>query len=201
MPSAWKPHIIVMRIAEPSTIAASITWPWPERPDSTSAARDAERHEHPAAAEVADDVDRRRGLRARAAEVRERAAERDVVDVVAGGLRVRAVLAPAGHAAVDELRVAGEADVGPDAEPLGHAGPEALDERVGLLDEREHGLDAVGRLEVDADRAPAPVQDLEVRLRRVAADGAGAVDPDDLGAHVRQHHRGERARARSRRSR
>ena len=51
-----------------------------------------------AAAEVADQVDRRRRLAARAAEVRERAGERDVVDVVAGGLRQRTVLAPAGHA-------------------------------------------------------------------------------------------------------
>ena len=107
-------------------------------------ARDAERHEHPAATEVTDDVDRRRRLRARATEVRERATERDVVDVVTRGLRVRTVLAPAGHAPVDELRVPGEAGVRSDAEPLGDARPEPLDERVGLLDEREHGLDAVG---------------------------------------------------------
>ena len=144
MPSAWKPHIIVMSIAEPSTIAASITWPWPERPASTSAHATPNAMQHAAATEVADDVDRRRRLRAGPPEVRERAAERDVVDVVPGGLRVRTVLAPAGHAAVDELRVPGEAGVGPDAEPLGHAGPEALDERIGLLDEREHRLDPVG---------------------------------------------------------
>ena len=127
-------------------------------PRFEDAAHDAERHEHPAAAEVADEVDRRRRLAALAAEVRERAGERDVVDVVARGLRHRAVLAPAGHAAVDELRVAGEAHVGAEAEPLGDAGPEALDERVGLLDEPQHRLDAVGLLEVDADRAPAAVE-------------------------------------------
>ena len=113
------------------------------------------------------------GFAARATEVRERAGERDVVDVVAGGLRHRTVLAPAGHAAVDELRVAGEARVGAEAEPLGDAGPEALDQRVGLLDEREHRLDAVGLLQVDADRAPAAVQDLEVRL----VDGSPPTDP------------------------
>ncbi len=81
-----------------------------------------------------------------------------------GGLRHRAVLAPAGHAPVHELRVAGETHVGAEAEPLGDAGPEALDERVGPLDEPQHGLDAVGVLEVDADRAPAAVERLEVRL-------------------------------------
>ena len=45
---------------------------------------------------------------ARAAERVQRARQRDVVDVVAGFLRHRAVLAPAGHAAVDEPGVVGE---------------------------------------------------------------------------------------------
>ena len=85
------------------------------------------------------------GLLPVATEVRERAGERDVVDVVAGRVRERPVLAPAGHAAVHEPRVAGEADVGPEAEALGDAGPEALDQRVGRLDEPQHRLDAFGR--------------------------------------------------------
>ena len=148
----------------PSTIATSITWPLPDARASRMPHTDAERHEHAAAAEVADEVDRRRGLAAVAAEVRERAGERDVVDVVARGLRHRAVLAPAGHAPVHELRVAREAHVGTEAEPLGHAGPEALEQRVGLLDEPQHELDAFGVLQVDADRAAPAVQRLEVRL-------------------------------------
>ena len=80
----------------------------------------------------------------------ERAGERDVVDVVARGLCQRTVLAPTGHAAEDEARVAGQALVGPETEALHDAGPEPLDQRVGLLDEAEHGGDAVGVLEVDA---------------------------------------------------
>ena len=113
-----------------------------------------------------------------------------------GGLRHRTVLAPARHASVDELRVAGEARVGTEAEPLGDAGPEALEQRVGALDEPQHELDAVGVLQVDADRAAAAVQRLEVRLvelRRV--DLLRAVDADDVGAHVRQQHPGERPRS------
>ena len=107
---------------------------------------------------------------------------------------VGTVLAPAGHAAVDEPRVAGEAHVGTDAEPLGDAGPEPLDQRVGPLDQAQHGLDALGVLEVDADRAPAPVEDVGRRRRRVAARHvAGAVDADDVGAHVGEHHGAERA--------
>ena len=108
------------------------------------------------------------GLLAGPAEVRERAGERDVVDVVARGLRHRTVLAPPGHAPVDELRVAGEAHVGAEAEALGHAGPEALEQRVGALDELQHELDALGVLQVDADRAAAAVQRLEVRPCRTA---------------------------------
>ena len=87
--------------------------------------------------------------------------------------RVRAVLAPAGHAAVHELRVAGEADVGADAEALHDARAEALDERVGLLDEVEQRRHAVGVLEVDADGAPAAV----ARRRRAARRVAGRARP------------------------
>ena len=94
---------------------------------------DAEREQHAAAAEVADEVERRQRRLALAADVRERARERDVVDVVAGGLRHRAALAEARHAAVDEARILREADVGAEPEPLHHAGTEALGEHVRLL--------------------------------------------------------------------
>ena len=87
--------------------------------------------EHAAAAEVADHVERRYRRLAGPAEVREGAGERDVVDVVAGGLGVRAFLPPAGHAPEHELRVAGEALVGADAEPFHHARAEPFDERIG----------------------------------------------------------------------
>ena len=52
---------------------------------SSSAAHDAEGEQHAAAAEVADEVERRDGRLARAADRVERAGEGDVVDVVAGG--------------------------------------------------------------------------------------------------------------------
>ena len=42
-------------------------------------------------------------------------------------VRVRTLLAPPGHPPVHQLRVAGEAGVGADAEALHHAGAEALD--------------------------------------------------------------------------
>ena len=144
---------------------------------------------------------RRRGRLADTTEVRERAGERDVVDVVAGRLRERTVLAPPGHAPVHQLRVAGEAHVGTEPEPFGHAGPEALDERVGLLDHPQHRLHPVGVLQVDGDGAPpAPVEDEPARPARRRRQ-LGALDPHHLGAHVGEQRPRERARARCRSAR
>src|SRR5712692_10445807 len=48
--------------------------------------------------------------------------------------------------------------------------------------------------EIDAHRAAAPVQEvLRWRLHFAARNRLGPVDPDDLGAHIAQHHGGERA--------
>ena len=97
--------------AAPSTMAASTTWPSPVRP-AGRAPRDAEGQQHAAAAHVADEVQRGQRALAGAAEVVQRAGHRDVVDVVAGVVRQRTVLAPARHAAVDQPRVAGQASSG-----------------------------------------------------------------------------------------
>ena len=164
------------------------------RPRLEQGAGHAEGQEHAAAAEVAHQVERRHGLVAGPPDGVERAGQGDVVDVVAGGLGVGTALAPARHAAEHEAGVAGQAHVGTEAEALGHAGPEALDEGVGRLDQAEQGLDAVGVLEVDADRAPAPVQHVGRRVGRIAAhDRLGPVDADHVGPHVGQHHGRERA--------
>ena len=53
----------------------------------------------------------------------------------AGLRRVRPVLAEAGHAQHDEARVAREQHVGAEAEALERAGPEVLDEHVGVVGE------------------------------------------------------------------
>ena len=66
-----------------------------------------------------------------------------------GRVRQRPVLPPAGYPAVDEPRVAGEAIVGPEAESLGHTRPEALDQRVGVLDEAQCERLSVRALQVE----------------------------------------------------
>jgi hypothetical protein len=100
-------------------------------------------------------------------------------------------LAPAGHAAVDEARVSLQTDVRAEAHALGHAGAEALEERVGLFDELEHGRHALGILQVDGDRAAAAEERAGVLLARVL----DAVDADHLGAQVGEEHRAEGAGA------
>src|SRR5690606_22138752 len=112
----------------------------------------------------------------------------------AGGVRHRPFLSPPGHAAVDQLRVAGEADVGAEAETLHDTGAEALDQAVGALDQVEDDGDAVLALQVDADAAPAAIQQVRRGPLRTA-DALGAVDAQHLRAHVRQHHRAERTGA------
>src|SRR5690606_37748441 len=106
---------------------------------------------------------------------------------------VRTVLTPSGHAAVDELRVAGEALVGADAETLHHAGAEALGQRVGALDEIEQGGDPDGVLEIDGDVSATTLADVGVRTVGLPGPhGTGALDADHLGAEVGQQHCGER---------
>ena len=87
--------------------------------------------------------------------MRERAGERDVVDVVAGRVRERTVLTPTGHPPVDQARVVLEARIGTDPEPLGDTGPERIDERVRALDHLQHARDALGVLQVDGHRPSA----------------------------------------------
>ena len=109
---------------------------------------------------------------------------------MAGGLRQRAFLAPAGHAAVDQPRIARQHHVGSEAEPLHHAGTKAFDQRVGVGEQVEHLRDRGLVLEVELDDlAAAPRHRFQVLL------GADAIERHDLGAHVGQHHAGERARA------
>lgn len=113
--------------------------------------QDAQREKHSSTAEVADQAERRGGRLALASDQRQGTAQRHVVDVVADVLSEWAVLPETGHAAVDQPGVALRAVVRSDAEPFGDPGAEALDQDVGVRDEREHHRGAVGMLEVDGE--------------------------------------------------
>jgi len=81
--------------------------------DLEQAAQHAEGQHHGAAAHVADQVQRRRRRQPGMSHGVQRAADGDVVQVVAGGLRQWAVLAPARHASVHQPRIARQALFGP----------------------------------------------------------------------------------------
>ena len=98
-----------------------------------SAAEHAEGEQHAAAAEVADQVERRHRLAARRTDQVQHPCQRDVVDVVPRRGRERAVLPPARHPAVYQPGITRETRLGPEAEPLQHAGPEPFDQHVGAL--------------------------------------------------------------------
>jgi hypothetical protein len=163
--------------------------PRPRRLDDP--AQDAEGQQHAAPAEVADEREGRDRRPAGPADHRQRAGEGDVVDVPSRRLGDRPVLAPAGHPPVDQRRPPGQARVRPEAQPLGDAGPEALDQGIGPLDQPQDRVPPLRVLQVDADRAAAPGVDVPARCG--PADRVGPVDPQHLGPHVGQHHGGERA--------
>jgi hypothetical protein len=122
----------------------------------------------------------------------QRPADRDVVDVVTGRLRERAVLPPAGDAPIDQSRVARQARIGAEPQPLGDAGAEAFDEDVGLLHQRQHELDRLRALEIEPDRAPAAPHDVELVLeRQTQVARLEPVDAQHVGAHVGEQHAAE----------
>ena len=102
-------------------------------------------------------------------------------------VRVRALLAPASHPPVDELGIQGQAVVGADAEALGHARAEALDQQVRALDQAPSGPEAVGVLEIDRDRTPTPQQKVPLVLF------PDTRYPDHVGTEIGEDHARERS--------
>ena len=114
-------------------------------------ADDAVREDQPAAAHVADQVHRRQWPLALPGHLVEGAGQGDVVDVMPGRRRQRAVLPPAGHPAENQPRVTREADIGPQAKAFHDPGPESLDEGIGLRDHVQQQFGRPRRLEVDPE--------------------------------------------------
>ena len=89
-----------------------------------------------------------------------------------------------------------EAIVRPEPEPLHHAGPKTFDQRIGLRDQLLRDFDIFRLLQIERDRAASARQKVEFRLDRRAEIGwLGAIDADDIGAHVGEQHAAERPRA------
>ena len=119
------------------------------------------------------------------ADRRQRAGLRQVVDVVARGRRQRPVLSPAGDAGEDQPRIDRGAVVGPDAESLAGARPEAVQQHVGLGRQVEQRLRL--RLDVQVDDALAAVQQVDVLGGH--RQPAGPTHPHHVGTQIGEHHR------------
>ena len=100
---------------------------------------------------------------------------------MAGSVGQGPFLSPACHASEDEPWVSLEAYVGPKSEALHHAGAKALDECVGLFNEPQDRLRAIGVFEVHGHRTAPSIEDIELRT---LAHGALAVDAYDFCAQV-----------------
>ena len=125
---------------------------------------------------------------------RQDSAERKIVEVVARDLRERTVLPPAGHAAINQSRIALGAVGGTEPKTLHNAWPIALDQRVGRLDQRQRFLERFGTLQIEGDNPFSPPQrTLGERPVRIAERSlVRADDRDNLGAEIGEHAAGER---------
>ena len=132
------------------------------------------------AAEIPDQIERRHRLFP-GTDRGQRAGHRDIVDVVAGGLRQRTFLTPSGHPAVDQTRVARLHHLRPQPQSLHHPWTEAFDQRIGMAEELERAGDGslVLQIELD-DLASAPCYRVEI------FPGADAIECHHFRAHIRQ---------------
>lgn len=116
-----------------------------------------------------------------------------------GILGERAVLTPAGDACVDEPRIVPAAVLGADAEALGDARPEALDQHIGSGGQRPYQRTSLGLLEIGEDRPAAASHDVGRVLRAEPQRPAkGPLDAHHVGAEIGQHHGRVRSRPESR---
>ena len=149
--------------------------------------QDSLHEEHGSAAEVAEQVERWGGHLVGPADGMQQAGQRDVVDVVAGHLRQRAVLAPPCHPSVDHTGIDGRDIIGTETEAFGDAGTEAFDDDIGPGDQIHDRLFVRGIFQVRLDHR-AVAQELVGDLS-LFGKLAGALDPHDVCAQISQHHR------------
>jgi len=108
--------------------------------------------------------------------------------------RERPVLAPASHAGKNKARVTLRADIGSEAEPLGHARPEPLNQHVGLIHQFEQQFDRGRVFQVEADRAAATAEWV-VRLARLRSASLRPIDTQHICTKISQDHAAERGRS------
>ena len=119
--------------------------------------------------------------------------------IEAGPVSIRAGLAEAGNAGINEPRVDLRQRLVVDAKPLLHVRTEILDHDIGLLDHALERGQALRRFEVERHAALVAVQILKIRALARAAhlifDAGRGFDLDDIGAPIGELANAGRARA------
>ena len=161
------------------------TLPFPERREY------ADQQEHRAAAEVTGQVQRRHRPLVGPADGVQDPVQRDVVDVVTRLLAARAGLSPAGHPGVDQPVVDLGAVLGAQTQPLGDAGPVALDQHVGFGDQLEDEFAPLVGLQIGGHNASVATHGIPDHAGRMSGR---AIDAHHIRAQVTQDHRGMWAR-------
>src|SRR5208282_5241958 len=160
---------------------------------------------HSAAGVIRDEIVRNRRQLPGTPENGKHTSGRDVVQVVAHEVAVRAVLSVASNRAVDDFRAADRERLVVDSQPLGDAGTILLYDHIGALRETKKDLPAGTALQVQRDRFLVAVKRVEWRpaegsrgaLRTGLAGLFGAApggstrlfNLDDVGAQVAENHR------------
>ena len=119
------------------------------------------------------------------------AGQSDVIEIMAGDLCKRSVLAPAGNPAINETWVFFQTFRGTQSKSFHHARSRALDQPVGSPPPSEEQGPPHRACLRSQDNATPPAKhgvsvDLWINVRTINAN--------DLGTHIRQHHRAKRAR-------
>jgi len=163
-------------------MATSIVCPRPDRRASIESA-----------AEIGDQIERRRRRPVGLAKAVQRAGEGEIIDVVPHLLRHRPLLPPTRHSRVNKTRIDRGADLGTKSEPLHHTRTKAFDQRVRVRHEIDDGGDRLRLLEVERDRALVAIVEVELG-RQVGLDPrpGDAIDTQDLSAEIAEQGSRER---------
>jgi hypothetical protein len=112
------------------------------------------------------------------ADLVEQAGRGEVIQVVTGEVGPGAGLAVAGDGAVDDARIDRPHRLVADAELVHHAGPEALENHVGIARQAQENLDARRLLQVQAQALLVAIDDAEEQA--VAAFPVAARSPGPI---------------------
>ena len=152
-----------------------------------------ERQQQPASAEISEIVHRRHRRLPSRANRGKHPRQSNVVDVVSCGLCIGTFLPPAGHAPIDETRIAGSAHIWPDAQPLGYPRAKSFQQNVGRLNQLQHHFHTRRVFQIHPHRATPPVEQIHIRLcGKLIWHFRSAIYTDHICPHIGQQHSAER---------